>query len=168
MREGRGRGAPSPASLAEGGSRGPTRSGAPFPRSRVVGSFRGVISAIHLSGSQEVEMSVWDVIGERGGGRTGVEKCSFHSAGKRAGSSEKTAPGAGSPRRHAFLPPDLLHRARRCQTWTASDLGARPSQAATAALRMPLKKCFEFLHPLGFGDFQSRLQIRTHGVASSK
>lgn len=74
--------------------------GAPFPRTLAVGSFLGVISAIHLAGSREVEI-VWEVKGEREGGQAGVEKGSFHSAGKRAGSSEKTAPGASLPRQSA-------------------------------------------------------------------
>lgn len=36
-----------------------------------------------------------------------MENCSFHSAGKRAGSSEHTAPGAGSPPRVPSSRPTL-------------------------------------------------------------
>ena len=116
---------------------------------------------------QKLKSSVRDVIGERGGRQElKKKKCSFHSAGKRAGSSEKIASGAGSPK---GCPPPI--RPWAPSTKAAEMGGSKPVRlhhAATAALKMPLNKCFEFLHLRCFCDFQSGLQIRTRTEASRK
>ena len=159
------------AALASGGSQGPTRSGAPFPRTQVVGSSGASSAPFTCQVLGKLKSSVWDGTREREGGRAGVQKCSFHSAGKRAGSSEKTArsPGArgGCPPPTRPSGPRARWRGRR---WAAPDLRALRRQSLP--LKMPLKKCFRYprLHGFcdGFCDFQSRLQIRTHVVASPK
>jgi hypothetical protein len=133
-------------------SRGPTRPGCALPpHPAAVGSFRGVISAIHLSGSREVEVVCLgcdrreeeDVQAEENAvsiapGRGGPGQGAARGAGPRGGRPLRaTPPRARAPARWAF-PTCERGRGR----------GAQP--------KMPLKNCFEFLHLGGFYDFQSR------------
>lgn len=157
--------------LASGGSQGPTGSGAPFPRTQVVGSSGASSVPFTCQVLGKLKSSVWDVIREREGGRAGVEKCSFHSAGKRAGSSKNAARSPGPRGGVPSSPPDPLGPAR-----VGAEVGgsrpARPLRAATASSKMPLKKCFQCLHLQGFCDgfcdFRSRLQLSAPAVASPK
>ncbi|CAI9178955.1 unnamed protein product [Rangifer tarandus platyrhynchus] len=105
--KGRGWGAPNPGPRGPQALPGSHPLRAALPPHPIVGPFRGVISAIHLSGSREVEIVCLDVTGERGG-LAGGEDCSFHRAGKRAGSGEPSRVPAAAAR-----PPPAPGPARR-------------------------------------------------------
>lgn len=151
------------ATLVASGSQGPTLQGCPSPApgSR---AFSWASSA-PFTCLEKLKFLVRDVI-ERGGRKKKKKKCCFHSAGKRVGSREKTASGSWCPWR---APPPCPPTLTACTE--ALGMGGsrpvRPYQAATAVLKMPLNKCFYFYICAAF-DFQSRLQIRTHTMASRK